>query len=297
MVQSRSGKALPLPPQSLRFMNEDDERLIHQADELADLLVRHGLDATSSVLDVGCGYGRLALGLLHATDHDGPYLGFDIQSRSIAWCSSALTPIFPKVRFAHLDVRSERYNPKGSIDPTTMSFPARSGTVDVCALFSVVTHLYRADIERYLTEIRRVLRPGGVAVVTWFLFDEARLPLVTSTQATYPMIHELDADTRYMKEGEPLRAIAYREAAVVAMAEAARLEVRTIQRGTWAGEDGDVFQDLVVLARSTSDTTIDPDPATSQGRPDRAATARVDGRIRRLARRGRRLLRRLVGGR
>lgn len=260
MVHARSGQPIPLPPEKLRFMNENDEQLIQVADELAGLLVSYGLTDSSSVLDVGCGYGRLAMGLLHATDHHGPYLGFDIQARSIDWCQSALTPLFPSMRFVHLDVRNGRYNPKGTIDPTTMSFPARSASIDACALISVFTHFYRADIERYMAEIRRVLRPGGFAVVTWFLFDEARLPRATSSEATYPMIHELDAETRYTKEGDPLRAIAYHEDAMRAMAGAARLEVRTIDRGTWAGEPGRVFQDVVVLARSTSDTTIDPEP-------------------------------------
>lgn len=160
----------------------------------------------------------------------------------------------------------------------------------------MVTHLYRADIERYLAEIRRVLRPGGIAVVTRFLFDDERLSLVTSPDATYPMIHELDADTRYMKEGEPLRAIAYREQALHAMAAAAGLEVRSIQRGTWAGEAGDVFQDLVLLARSPSDIVVDPEPV----RPPAVRSAVIDRRTspgalaRGIARRCRRLIRRAI---
>lgn len=274
-------------------MGEDDDRLLRVADELAGLLVRSGLSASDSILDVGCGYGRLALGLLHSTDHQGPYLGFDIQPRSIDWCSSALTARFPSMRFVHLDVRSERYNPKGSIDPTMVSFPAPSADVDMCALFSVVTHLYRPDIERYLAEIRRVLRPGGLAVVTWFLYDEGRLPLITSSEATYPMVHELDAQTRYMKEGEPLRAIAYHEDAMQAMARGARLEVRTIERGTWTGEPGPFFQDIVVFARANADTVVDPDPNRRRA-VERIADAvgagriRVGGAARRVARGARR---------
>ena len=296
MVHARSGQPLPLPPDKLRFMGEDDDRLLKVADELAGLLIRYGLETSDSVLDVGCGYGRLALGLLHSTDHRGPYLGFDIQARSIDWCSSALTPQFPSMRFVHLDVQSDRYNPKGSIDPTTASFPARSADVDVCALFSVVTHLYRADIQRYMAEIRRVLRPGGLAVVTWFLYDEARVPLITSSEATYPMVHELDAHTRYMKAGEPLRAIAYHEQAMQAMARAARLEVKAIEHGTWTGEPGPFFQDIVVFARSRADTVVDPDPNRSGAAESiadgvRGVRVRVSGAARRVARGARRAAR------
>lgn len=287
----------------MRFMRENDEQLIQVGGELAGLLVAFGMTADSAVLDVGCGYGRLALGILHATDHRGPYLGFDILRRQIEWCQTAITPIFPTLRFEHLDIRNGRYNPGGMIEPTEASFPARSASTDVCALFSVCTHLYRPDIERYLDEIRRVLRPGGTAVTTWFLFDEARLPQATSAQATYPMVHVLDEVTRYTEEGNPLRAIAYEEGAVRAMVKAARLEVLDIDRGTWAGEPGRVLQDVVVLRRSESDTIVDPEPkgpgiarrATIAGWRAAERARRGVGWSRTLARRVRRRAGRLLG--
>jgi SAM-dependent methyltransferase len=299
MVHARSGQPLPLPPEKLRFMSENDEQLIQVGDELAGLLTSSGLTDTSSVLDVGCGYGRLALGLLHSTDYRGPYLGFDIQSRSIDWCSSAITPVFPSMRFVHLDVRNDRYNRKGTIDPTSMSFPARSASIDACALISVFTHFYRPDIERYLSEIRRVLKPGGFAVITWFLFDDARLPAATSSDATYPMVHVLDEHTRYTKEGDPLRAIAYHEDAMRAMASAARLHVRAVDRGTWAGEPGRVFQDVVILERSIADTRVDPEPkgpslATRLAERGGDAWARVRPVATRIARLPRRAIRKAI---
>jgi len=296
MFTARSGRPLPLPPEPLRFMGEDDERLIRQGDELAGLLVAYGMTADASVLDAGCGYGRLALGILHSTDHRGSYLGFDILPRQIAWCRTTITPTFPKMRFVHLDIRNGRYNPKGTIEPTEASFPARSARTDVCALFSVFTHLYRPDVERYLHEIHRVLRPGGVAITTWLLFDDARLPHATSSTALYPMVHVLDEVTRYSEEGDPLRAIAYEEGAVRGMVRAAGLEVVALDRGTWAGEPGRVTQDVVVLRRSATDTKVDPDPK-GLSLTDRAIAGarRGGGAIRKLARRVRRRVRRMVG--
>ncbi len=303
MFTARSGQPLPLPPSKMRFMGENDEQLIQVGDELAGLLVAFGMTADSAILDVGCGYGRLALGILHATDHRGPYLGFDILRRQIDWCRTAITPTFPRLCFEHLDIRNGRYNPGGMIEPTEVSFPTRSASTDVCALFSVFTHLYRPDIERYLGEIRRVLRPGGVAVTTWFLFDEDRLPRATSSAATYPMVHVLDDVTRYTEEGNPLRAIAYEEGAVRAMVGSARLEVLAIDHGTWAGEPGRVFQDVVVLRRSESDTIVDPEPrgpslttrAIIAGRRGARRARQGASRLRTLARRVRRRTGRLVG--
>lgn len=305
MFHARSGQTIPLPPAGLRFMGEDDERLMRLGDELAELLVAYGLTANASILDVGCGYGRLALGILHATDHRGRYLGFDILRRQIEWCRTTISPAFPRMRFAHFDIRNERYNPGGTIEPTEASFPAHSARTDVCALFSVFTHLYRPDIERYLDEIRRVLRPGGVAVTTWLLFDEARLPHVTSATALYPMVHVLDEVTRYSEEGNPLRAIAYEEGAVRGMARTARLEVLAVDRGTWAGEPGRIAQDVVVLRRSETDTTVDPEPrgpgiaarAAAAGRRAIAVARRGVRGIRKVARRARGLARRASGRR
>jgi len=262
-------------------MNEDDEALIRIGDELAGILVEHGLTPDNSVLDVGCGYGRLALGILHATNHRGPYLGFDILRRQIEWCRATITPAFPNVRFVHVDVRNARYNPHGTLEATEAMFPVRSGATDLCALFSVFTHFYRADIDRYLSEIRRVLRPGGVAVTTWFLLDAARIPLAAAADAMYPMVHTLDATARYADATDPLRAIAYDEAAVREAVAAARLELVEVVRGTWAGEPGRTVQDIVVLRRSVSDTTIDPGPK----RPGIGARTRpVIARVRRLPR-------------
>jgi SAM-dependent methyltransferase len=260
MFQAPSGRVLPLPPAGLRFMGESDDQLIAIGDELAGLLVDFGLTPTSTILDVGCGYGRLALGVLHSIDYRGSYLGFDILPRHIAWCRSAITPAFRRMRFAHLDVRNDRYNARGAIDPTHATFPARSARTDVCALFSVFTHLYRADIERYLAEIRRALRPGGVAVTTWFLFDKARLASATAPGSLYQMVHVLDETTRYAELADPLRAIAYEEGAVREMAQAAGLELLDIERGTWTRDPGRVLQDLVVFRRPASDTSVDADP-------------------------------------
>jgi SAM-dependent methyltransferase len=271
MLLSSLGRPLPLPPPRLRFMGEDDRLLLEIGDGLAALLVEHGLTPDSTVLDVGCGYGRLALGILHSTDYRGPYLGFDILAQHIAWCRETITPLYPDLEFRHLDIRNERYNPGGTLDPSQARFPAKSGGTDVCALFSVFTHLYRPVVERYLAEVHRVLRPGGVAVTTWLLFDEARLPAVSSEQAVYPMIHALDEETRYASDDDPLRAIAFHEGLVRSMAARARLEVVVIERGTWAGEPSRLFQDLVVLRRSASDDAIDPDRRSSRLRVADAA--------------------------
>jgi SAM-dependent methyltransferase len=242
----------PLPPERLRFMNDrDDETFLRIAAELAELVYSRGLPRDGRMLDVGSGYGRLAIGLME-TGYAGRYLGFDILKRHVRWCRRALTTD-PRYRFRHLDVVNARYNPNGTIAPEAVRFPCPDASQDCCALFSVFTHFYEADIRRYLAEIERVLVPGGRAVTTWFLFDQARLPAVTAPESAFPLVHVLDAVTRYETPEDPLKAIGYDEAFVRGLVEAAGLHVAEVTRGRWArdadpGRSG-TFQDLVVVEK------------------------------------------------
>ena len=239
---------LPLPPDNLRFMGEDDERLLSIGRELAATLVDHGLAPRSRVLDVGCGYGRLALGLVAEGVHEGDYLGFDILKRHITWCSDTLTPVHPRLRFKHVDAHNPRYNPAGTLDADKIHFPAGIGTVDVAAVFSVFTHLYRPTVAHYLAELRRVLRPGAVAVTTWLLWDENRLEATQSDACAYPLNFELDPQTRYNDADDPLRAIAFHPRLVTELVHEAGLRIRSSERGSWDGvTESSSFQDLLVL--------------------------------------------------
>jgi SAM-dependent methyltransferase len=231
-------------------MGEDDERLVAQGIQLAETLYAHGLGRDQRLLDAGCGYGRLALGLA-ATGFAGSYVGFDILERQVRWCREHLTPYDGRYLFKHLDVRNDRYNPAGTGDPASSPFPIRSGSKDVAALFSVFTHMHEPEIRHYLAELRRVLTPGGIAVTSWLLFDRARLPAVVSSRSAYRLVHGLDEHARFSDAEDPLRAIGYRESHVHRMVRQAGLSVQRVERGSWCGEqvDGAGFQDVVVIGR------------------------------------------------
>jgi SAM-dependent methyltransferase len=250
-----SPAALPLPPSELRFMSEDDEHVVSVGQGLAAMFRRHGLVETGSLLDVGSGYGRLALGLL-TTDFKGTYHGVEILRKQVTWCQEELAPFAgDRYRFTHLDVRNGRYNPRGSILPQDVRFPVADDSQDNVALFSVFTHMYEADIRRYLDEIGRVLKPGGAALTTWFLFNSGRLPRATSSKSTrFPMVNEINAVTRYHEPGDPLRAIAYDEGFVRDMITAAGLELRELEHGTWCGDKGREYQDILILTKSGTES-------------------------------------------
>jgi SAM-dependent methyltransferase len=241
----------------MRFMGENDERFLAAGDSLARTLIDRGLQPDFTLLDVGCGYGRLAFGLIRQLDFVGRYEGFDPLPRHIQWSSEAITGHSSNFRFRHLDVANDRYNRRGSIAAASITFPFSDATFDMCVLFSVFTHMYEADIRRYMAEIRRVIKETGTCVATFFLFSDHRLAAVTSDRARFPMRHQLDETTRFFNPQEILHAIAYDEGHVREMWERAGLHVEDTEWGSWAGDqqahgvgsdqDTPPFQDVMTV--------------------------------------------------
>jgi SAM-dependent methyltransferase len=223
----------------MRFMGEDDERFLSEADKLARTLIQRGLRPDSALLDIGSGYGRLAFGLIRQLDYVGRYEGFDLLPKQVKWSTEAITSRSSNFQFTLLDVANSRYNRKGSIEARSMTFPYDDETFDMCALFSVFTHMYEAEIRRYIGEIRRVIKTSGVCVATFFLFNDYRIDAVMSDRSALPMRYQLNDTTRYFSQEDILHAIAYDEGHMRRMWEMADLEVADIEWGAWAGDLAD----------------------------------------------------------
>ncbi len=119
------------------------------------LLMRElGVGPTSSVIDIGCGSGRLAV---HFAPHSGlRYLGTETCSDLLEYAKKLTQR--PDWRFVLTD---------------GASIPAADSTADFVCFFSVLTHVKHEESCRYLAEARRVLRPDGKIV---FSFLEFRRP-------------------------------------------------------------------------------------------------------------------------
>lgn len=165
-----------LPAQHLRLCGQefrDHAYFLRSARAEADRLVTHcGLTTNSALLDIGCGFGRLAIGVLDRVGDIRAYQGVDVSAAAIAWCRRHIGRGHPSFRFTRLDVRNERYNPGGEAITRAFRLPLDDAAFDVAYAYSVFSHMELADIERYLGELRRVLRPGGAAFVTLFVADD-----------------------------------------------------------------------------------------------------------------------------
>ena len=125
------------------------------------------LSEGSTLLDWGCGAGRLAVGVREDFGQIRDYHGVDIQPELIEWANENLAG--DGFRFTCLDVSNERYNPDGSPDRTLAAEP---GTVDVFYAYSVFSHMNDDDTPAYLTLIAEALSPRGKALVTCFVEED-----------------------------------------------------------------------------------------------------------------------------
>ncbi len=175
-----------LPAQHLRLCGQefrDHAYFLRSARAEADRLVAHcGLSAGSALLDVGCGFGRLAIGVLDRVGAIRSYSGVDVSAAAVAWCRRHLASGHPSFQFTRLDVRNERYNPGGDAITGAFRLPFADAVFDIAYAYSVFSHMELGDIDRYLAELQRVVRPGGWAFVTLFVADA--VPDVSINPAT-----------------------------------------------------------------------------------------------------------------
>lgn len=100
-----------------------------------------------SFLDIGCATGRILRHLHFQTDIDTVY-GCDINRQHVDWISRFLPPdimVFQNTSLPNL--------------------PLPDQSVDFISAFSVFTHIECFD-STWLMELRRILRPGGIAWLT-----------------------------------------------------------------------------------------------------------------------------------
>lgn len=136
-----------------------------EADRLATAI---GLHAGSAILDIGCGVGRLPIGLLATKHAFATYHGIDVDRTRVAWCDVNLAPQDHRLSFRFINVRNDRYNPHGA---ATLSLDIADSSIDIVYLYSVFSHLLQEDVENYLAIFRRILKPGGVCFTTMFVAD------------------------------------------------------------------------------------------------------------------------------
>ena len=202
------------------------------------------------MLEIGCGIGRDAVHLAWVLSTEGTYVGVDIVEASIDWCRRSITVRHPNVQFVHLDVNSEMYNAGGASSATNVSMPFGDASFDRVVLHSVFTHMFSDDVSHYLREIRRLLRPGGLPLASFFVIDDESLAAARATGTRFTFEHRRD-DGCYVNDREhPEAAVGYAKPTLLSIIEASGLQLRGLHRGHWSGAvDAPDGQDVLILAQ------------------------------------------------
>ena len=205
------------------------------------------LKSEDSVLDIGCGYGRVAIHLGNFLKAGGKYVGLDVVKEEIQWGKDRITPQFPHLEFHHLDVANQRYHPEGAGKAATVRLPVADASIDFTFLISVFTHMFPADVKNYLQEIERCLKPGGVLFASFFMINEEREAFITTPGNGFPFRRK-DGYWAFAEVHEA--AIAYTETDVYDMLRATGFLRDKVIFGSWAGrQPADFGQDVVVCIK------------------------------------------------
>ena len=160
---------LPLPPPQLVYIvggHYDIEKFYRKgalgAQCIRSILESNGLDinAFESILDFGCGCGRI---MRHWNTLSGPRLyGSDYNPHLIKWCEKSLTfAEFKLNQYAsRLDYKDNRF--------------------DFIYAISLFTHLDKDLQSFWISELTRVLKPGGYLLIT--VHGTTRLQQLTPKQ-------------------------------------------------------------------------------------------------------------------
>jgi SAM-dependent methyltransferase len=205
--------------------------------QLREVRNKVGYEPDHNIVEIGCGVGRFAIPL---ADHVGNYLGVDIIQPSIDWATNNITRQRPNFRFVHYDVKDDLHNPSGTMTTKDIRLPVADGTVDRVILWSVFTHLFRPEIEHYLREFRRILKPDGKVWASCFVITPEVLEAAQRTNLTQWDLrfeNPPDKDGCYINNlAVPRGAVGYSPAALIAMAESNGLMLaREFYKGQWSG--------------------------------------------------------------
>ncbi len=211
-----------------------------------------GLQPDHSIWDLGCGCGLLELALEECGWH-GPVIGTDIHRPSIEWASRHITSRSPTFSFLHSDIANKAYWPDGRLSAADWLKTFTKADFDIILAKSFFTHILSDELDVYLSAISKRLRPGGKALLTFFLLNKEQQDLAGSGKSHISFHRAAKGETHALRRlNAPSAAVAYDEQHIRAQIAACGMPADKLvfHYGSWAGRDNTLsFQDIVIATK------------------------------------------------
>jgi SAM-dependent methyltransferase len=143
---------IPVPPAKLRTLvsgrDVGEEEFLETGRSLASAVRTAATNTTipvTTVVDLGCGCGRV---LRHLLDERWDLHGCDVNDELVGWCADHLPGV-------HVNVTTPG-----------PPLPFDDASVDYVYAFSVFTHFTALEQRAWLAELARIVRPGGVVLLS-----------------------------------------------------------------------------------------------------------------------------------
>ena len=238
-----------IPPKGKIYIGHGDFK--RQGDKLLDQLIKHAnLQPEQRVLDVGCGIGRLAVPLTKYLNNQGSYEGFDIVKSGIKWCKKNISKSYPNFNFKHIDLKNDLYNLSTDKEAKNFIFPYNDNEFDLVFLFSVLTHMTPLDVDNYLEQINRVLKPNGICFATFFILNEENKKLMDNYNG---LKFNYDKGDYVLLDKNVREAnVAYKENYLKDLVTKNKFSIEQIHYGWWCGRNREEcldYQDFLVFRK------------------------------------------------
>lgn len=224
-------------------------------------LIKQSLKSVNNVriLDIGCGTGLMGMASEPLLFEGGHYTGIDLIDNNVKYCKAHFDPKY--FNFILSEATNSAYNPGGIVKKT--KWDLKDNTFDLVTALSVWTHLDEDDAVFYLKEVKRVLKPGGRAIITFFFLNELyragidqRVKRESFFHMTSPGKWVFDKPVYDSKNWfcpqwarVPESAIGINERGMDKLLKESGLEINSIMAGNWKEIPGVYFQDIIIFEK------------------------------------------------
>ncbi|MNK22275.1 hypothetical protein D3C87_405490 [compost metagenome] len=238
-----------VPPKGMIFTGRGDYKRGGQSTFLH--FKKYGnITPESCILDIGSGIGRMAVPFTTFLNENGKYHGFDIVKQGVDWCTKNITARYPNFRFQLITLRNDLYNLGTEEKASKLTFPYPDNQFDFVFLTSVFTHMLPEDMEHYINEIKRVLKPGKVCFSTFFILDkDSEVSMFQNGSKSFNHNYgNYSLMDKKVKEAN----VAYQKNYIFNFLNSQELEITEFFRGFWSGLTPDSInehQDVIIFKK------------------------------------------------